>query len=165
MTLNSWNIPKHLAKFDWTDNQDGSVTVKVYPYDTTGDVTESYPAELPFFQTTFRSLLGQLPFTTELYDFLGINSTLAQPPLPQGQDSFGALAGTKDWKVTVPAQRSSKTTLGTFDMDQGEGDAVKDGKNAVGDEFYPNFWPNMLRYTLGMKMEDATITFSEPEIF
>lgn len=161
----NWNIPKHLAKFDWTYHPDGGVTVKVYPYDTTGDVTESTPAELPFFQTTFRSLLGQLPFTTELYDFLGINSTLAQPPLPQGQGIHGELAGTKDWKVTVPAQKSTKTTLGTFDMDQGEGDAVKDGKNAVGDEFYPNFWPGMLRFTLGMKMEEATITFSEPEIF
>lgn len=163
--LNSWNIPKHLAKFDWTDNKDGSVTVKVYPYDTTGDETEATPAELPFFQTTFRSLLGQIPFTTELYDFLGVNSTLAQPPLPEGKGVHGELAGTKEWKATIPAQKSSKTTLGTFDMDQGEGDAVKDGKNAVGDEFYPNFWPNMLRYTLGMKMEDATITFSDPEIF
>ncbi|KAF4979879.1 hypothetical protein FZEAL_3990, partial [Fusarium zealandicum] len=29
-----WNVPKHLARFSWTDNPDGSTTVHVYPHDT-----------------------------------------------------------------------------------------------------------------------------------
>lgn len=56
-----WNIPKHLARFVWTDHADGSTSVQVYPHDTitttTGD--ESSPSPVPFFQP--HSLPGASP--------------------------------------------------------------------------------------------------------
>ncbi|KAK8045632.1 hypothetical protein PG993_005656 [Apiospora rasikravindrae] len=163
----NWNIPKHLAKFDWTEEEDGSTTVKVYPFDTTGDPTESGPAPLPFFQTTFSPILGGLPFSTDLYEWIGINATLAQPPLPANPDTpHGELAGTQQWRAVVPGQASDRSSIGMFDMGQGQGDAVGNtGKNAVGDEVFPNFWPGMPSLTLGLRMENAKISFGEPEIW
>ncbi|KAK7942400.1 uncharacterized protein PG986_011513 [Apiospora aurea] len=143
----NWNIPKHLAKFVWADEADGSTTVKVYPHDTTpNDATESAPSALPFFQTTFSP---------------------SSPPLPGNPDAaHGELAGTQQWRAVVPGQASDRSSLGMFDMGQGKSDAVGDtGKNAVGDEVFPNFWPGMPRLTLGLKMENAKISFGEPEIW
>ncbi|KAH7311295.1 hypothetical protein B0I35DRAFT_356947 [Stachybotrys elegans] len=162
----NWNIPKHLARFDWTE-KNGATTVKIYPHDTTGDPLESKPAEKPWFKATFTlDLLGGLPFTTDLYDILGVNTTLAQPPLPHAESKYHELAGTNHWAATVPGQATNKASIGIFDLDQGEGDVVEgQTTNVVGDEHYPNFWPGLLRFHPGMKLEDATITFSEPEIW
>ncbi|TDZ30990.1 hypothetical protein C8035_v001930 [Colletotrichum spinosum] len=162
-----WNIPKHLARFDWIESDSGETAVKVYPYDTTGDVNESAPAEKPWFQAKFKpDLLSGLPFSTDLYKILGINATLAQPPLPYADSANGELPGTDHWAATVPGQVTDNASLGIFDLDQGEGDTV-DGKgtNAVGDEHSPNFWPGLLRFSPGMKLENTTITFSEPDIW
>lgn len=129
----NWNIPKHLARFDWIYGADGSASVKIYPYDTAGDASESRPSEKPFFQMTFAPLLPQnflnntlgtllpgflpnglnlnptVPFTTDLYALLGIDATLVQPPVPQGNDSFGALGvGGPNWKSVVPGQFTGK---------------------------------------------------------
>jgi hypothetical protein len=162
-----WNIPKHLARFDWTEKSNGETSVKIYPYDTTGDPTESAPAQKPWFQATFKpNLLSGLPFTTDLYDILGVNTTLAQPPLPHADTKYHEIVGTNHWAATVPGQRTNNAGIGFFDLDQGDGDVVE-GKttNAVGDEHYPNFWPGLLRFHPAMKLKDATITFSDPEIW
>ncbi|KAL2204675.1 hypothetical protein CC79DRAFT_1276675 [Sarocladium strictum] len=163
----NWNIPKHLARFDWTEHKGGSVSVKVYPHDTTGDPNEEKPSEKPFFQATFKpNILGGLPFTTDLYNILGVNTTLTQPPLPAADSHFGELAGTDHWAATIPGQKTSRASLQFFDMRQGDGDVVNGQKvNAVGDEYFPNFWPGLLPFHPGMKLEDATITFSDPEIW
>ncbi|OLN82002.1 hypothetical protein CCHL11_09275 [Colletotrichum chlorophyti] len=163
----NWNIPKHLARFDWTESDFGETTVKVYPYDTTGDPSESTPAKKPWFQTTFKlDLLSGLPFSTDLFKVLGINATLAQPPLPDAHSAHGELAGTNHWMATVPGQATDNASLGIFDLDQGDGD-VETGQNmnVVGDEYFPNFWPGLPRFTLGYKMTDATISFDAPEIW
>ncbi|PPJ56347.1 hypothetical protein CBER1_00723 [Cercospora berteroae] len=183
----NWNIPKHLARFDWTYSDDGSATVKVYPFDTTGDPTESSPSEKPFFQMTFSPLLPQnllsntltsllpglglnkglnlnptIPFTTDLYALLGINATLYQPPVPASNDSFGAITdGGPNWKAVVPGQHSTNSTLGLVNLDQTGGDGEATGVNAVGDEFFPNFWPGLPKQNVGIRLRDATITFSE----
>ncbi|KAK7551513.1 hypothetical protein IWX49DRAFT_287090 [Phyllosticta citricarpa] len=160
----NWDIPKHLARFDWTDNEDGSTTVKIFPYDTEGDAAEYKPAAKPWFQTTFMpTLVKNFPFSTDLDGWLGVDTTLVQPPLPAGpgNGSYGELPGTDYWAKTVPGQSTDTAVLGLFDMDQGEGDAVANGTNAVGDEYYPNFWPTLPRLNLGLRMDNATITFSE----
>lgn len=54
-----------------------------------------------------------------------------------------------------------KAVLGTINMDQTGGDGEATGFNAVGDEFERNFWPGLLRNNIGVRMQDATITFSE----
>src|SRR5688572_7952938 len=120
-----WNIPKHLARFDWTEGKWGEMTVKVYPHDTTGDPDESTASEKPWFQATFKpALLSGLPFSTDLYNILGVNTTLAQPPLPQAKSHYGELAGTNHWAATVPGQATKRASLQLFDMRQGDGDVV-----------------------------------------
>jgi hypothetical protein len=156
-----------LARFDWTDKLNGESTVKIYPYDTTGDPSESTPATKPWFQATFKpDLLGGLPFTTDLFNILGVNTTLAQPPLPYTESKYDVLVGTDHWAATIPGQVTDNASLGFFDLGQGDGD-VEEGQttNAVGDEYFPNFWPGLLRFHPGLKLEDATITFSKPEIW
>ncbi|KAI1815457.1 hypothetical protein GGS20DRAFT_330314 [Poronia punctata] len=165
----NWNIPKHLARFDWSEDKFGTTTLKLYPHDTTGDATEASPAKKPWFQMKFSDAVTgivNIPFSAELYNLVGINATLVQPPLPQGEGVHGELPGTNHWAATVPGQASSHTTLGLFDLHQGEGDKLE-GKdvNAVGDEFFPNFWPGLPRYNIGLRLADAKITFSDPEIW
>ncbi|KAK2764222.1 hypothetical protein CKAH01_15762 [Colletotrichum kahawae] len=158
---------KHLARFDWTEKENGETSVKIYPHDTTGDLSESTPAEKPWFKATFKpDLVNGLPFSTDLYKILGVNATLAQPPLPSANSTYRELAGTDHWAATVPGQVTDNASLGVYDLDQGEGD-VEEGKNTnvVGDEYFPNFWPGLLRFNAGIKLENATITFSEPEIW
>jgi hypothetical protein len=164
---NNWNIPKHLARFDWTDSWDGSTTVKVYPHDTEGDAKESKAAQKPWFKATFkRDLLGGLPFSTSLFELLGVNATLAQPPLPSKDSKYGELVGTNRWAATVPEQTTNHAYLGFYDMRQGEGDITLDKKtNAVGDEYFPNFWPGLLPFHPGLKLDNATIVFNSPEIW
>lgn len=186
-------MPKHIARFDWTSNLDGSENVKVYPYDTTGDETEPEPSEKPWFQATFSPLLPEnllsnvlsalpfdlpdnvkdgldlnprIPFTTDLYKLVGINATQVQPPIPAQDDKYGALASGGDlWKSSIPGQFSTQTSVGTFDLDQSGGDGEEEGVNAVGDEFYQNFWPGLLRTTVGLRQLDTDITFSAPQVF
>ncbi|GKT65215.1 LOW QUALITY PROTEIN: hypothetical protein ColTof4_07600 [Colletotrichum tofieldiae] len=162
-----WNIPKHLARFDWTEAEHGETAVKIYPHDTTGDPSESKPAEKPWFQATFKpDLLSGLPFSTDLYKILGVNATLAQPPLPYAKSSFGELAGTNHWATTVPEQATDHASVGIFDLGQEDGDVEGNmGTNIVGDEYFPNFWPGLLRFHPGMKLENATITFNAPGIW
>ncbi|KAK2036551.1 hypothetical protein LZ31DRAFT_483416 [Colletotrichum somersetense] len=163
----NWNIPKHLARFDWTENEQGETAVKVYPHDTTGDPSESKPAGKPWFQARFKPLLpGVLPFSTDLYKILGVNATLAQPPLPYAKTNLDELAGTNHWAATVPEQVTNHASLGIFDLNQEGGDAEDNlGTNAVGDEYFPNFWPGLQRSHPGTKMENTTITFNAPEIW
>ncbi|SMQ46066.1 unnamed protein product [Zymoseptoria tritici ST99CH_3D1] len=177
----NWNIPKHMARFDWSSAPDGSTTVRIYPFDTSNDPAESSASEKPFFQMTFSPLLPQnllsntlgslfpgglnlnpsVPFSTDLYPWLGVNATLVQPPIPLGNDIFGGLAeGGPNWKSVIPGQSSKQTTFGTINMDQSGGDGEETGVNAAGDEFFPNFWPGLARINAGIRMLDATITFS-----
>ncbi|KAL9534840.1 hypothetical protein SMMN14_01386 [Sphaerulina musiva] len=206
----NWNIPKHLARFDWTYEADGSTTVKVYPFDTTipNSEAEAFASEKPFFQMTFAPLLPEnllndtlssvtsllssggsssstngilpsllttltsnglnlnpsIPFTTDLYSLLGIDATLKQPPVPYGNDAFSALGfGGPTWKSVVPGQFTTQANLGTVDLDQSgtDGEGSPGEVNAVGDEWYENFWPGLPRVNVGIRMKDATITFSE----
>lgn len=128
---------------------------------------ESKPAEKPWFQATFRpSVLPGIPFSTDLYTLLGVDTLLAQPPLPFGNSTYDELPGTKQWAATMPNQVTKSATLGTIDLDQGDGD-VEEGQdtNAVGDEYFPNFWPDVPRVNIATKLANATITFSVPELW
>jgi hypothetical protein len=160
-----WNIPKHLARFDWTSNDDGSTSVAIYPFDTTGDPEESYAASKPFFRATLsETLIGVPPVDFGALIPDGVPVTLGQPPLPAGNSSYGELVGTDVWGETVLSL--DKTTPGAVlaDLDQGDGDVVAGGDtNAVGDEFFQNFWPNLGRYNAAVKLGDFTIVFSPAE--
>jgi hypothetical protein len=112
--------------------------------------TPALPASLP------------VPINTDILTYLGINPFIGQPPLPAGNGSFGELPGTTQWAETLLGTTSNFTTPGVINMDQGTGDNVGNGKNAVGDEFYPNFWPGLPKINLGVKLEQAVVSFPVP---
>lgn len=164
-----WNIPKHLARFDWTTNPDGGESVKIYPYDTgsaSAAAQETGPSEQPFFSMTFKPTLPvQIPFTTDVFGWLGMQAaTLGHPPLPQGKGVYDELAGTDFWAHTVFGLKGSRASVGVMDLKQGNEDEVgSTGRNAVGDENYDNFWPGLPRWNVALKLNNATISFSDPE--
>ncbi|EEY16277.1 conserved hypothetical protein [Verticillium alfalfae VaMs.102] len=84
----NWNIPKHLAAFDWQDHQDGSTTIKVYPHDTE-PVISGVDATLA--QPT---------------------------PAPLVRGSHGELPGTDRWCDVAPDQSSRRSSVGWFDLRQ-----------------------------------------------
>lgn len=92
--------------------------------------------------------------TTNLLKYVGIDITLVQPPLPEGNGSQDELPGTEKWCSIVPGQHSRKTSVGWVDMRQ-----TDDQRNALGD--HENFWPNLGRWHLGLKMSEADIEFPE----
>lgn len=115
---------------------------------------------------TFKPLTPSvpLPVNTDLFQFLGLSPKLNQAPLPAGQGSYDELPGTTEWADTALGTKSDTSLIGVFDMDQGAGDQVGNtGVNAVGDEFYPNFWPGVPRFPVGVKMQNAEISFPVAE--
>ncbi|KAF5026290.1 hypothetical protein F66182_1611 [Fusarium sp. NRRL 66182] len=159
----NWNVPKHLAQFTWTDNADGSTTVKVHPHDTTtttDSISESAsPDPTPFFQATFKPIryTPSFPFRTSWINSLGFDTTLILPPLPEGSGSQGELPGTDRWCAVVPQQATSKCSLGWFDVAQ-----HRDDEGKVTGAF-DNFWPGWSRWQIGIKMENSVIEFGHPE--
>lgn len=137
----------------------------IYPFDTTGDPQESYAAAKPFFRATIsQPILGGIPVDFGALIPDGVPVTLGQPPLPAGNGSYGELPATDVWGETVLSLVETTPGVVLADFDQGDGDAV-DGEdaNAVGDEFYQNFWPNLGRYNSGVQLGNFTIVFSPAE--
>jgi hypothetical protein len=182
-----WNVPKHLARFEWQRNPDNSTSVQVYPHDTAKNSSsiESSPSKAPFFRATFKKMRFAPPFplSTSWSRFVGISTTLVHPPLPEGNGAEGELPGTDRWCSILPQQWSWRTRMGWFDMRQrddddgedsksedggegGEGEEGGDGEGEGEEEEVPkeeNFWPGVSRWRLGCMMEGATIEFPEPE--
>ncbi|PKS09644.1 hypothetical protein jhhlp_004263 [Lomentospora prolificans] len=165
----NWNIPKHLASFEWhTDPSTSTTMVKVYPHDMAVpagntrsiDASEATASKIPFFQATFKPIpfTPNFPFSARIFNYLGVDPTLVQPPLPEGNNaSKKELPGTNRWCAIDPVQSSWKTRLGWFDLRQ-ETDA---SGNVAGGAQGENFWPGIGRWHLGIRMEDATIEFGE----
>ncbi|KAK0657000.1 hypothetical protein B0T16DRAFT_488210 [Cercophora newfieldiana] len=161
----NWNIPKHLARFEWTDNSDGSTNIKVYPHDSAApyDISESVPSEKPFFQCTVKpaSYTPAFPFSSTLFKYIGIDDALVQPPLPQGESQQQELSGTDGWRKLAGYKISSSSTkLAWADLDQ---KAEHEGEDAIrldGDE---NFFPGLTRWNLAVKLADAAVFFPPPE--
>ncbi|KAK7229558.1 hypothetical protein V2G26_001728 [Clonostachys chloroleuca] len=153
----NWNIPKHLAKFDWVTSDDGQISVTVFPHDTTDDPKESSPSTTPFFQASFKptSYLPSFPLSFKVLNSIGIiNTTLVHPPLPAGSGSQGELPGTDRWCAVSPNLWSRKTSLGWFDIRQG------DAQDSIGPT-NDNFWPGLGRWQLGYVMNDCEVDFPD----
>lgn len=153
-----WNIPKHLASFDFKEDPDGTTHIKVFPHDTTGDLSEAAPSTKSFFQASFKPLryVPSFPTTTTLLKYVGVDVTLVQPPLPEGHGSQGELPGTEQWCSIIPLEHSNKTSLGWFDIRQ---QAVEPGNGAA--DRHENFLPKLGRWHLGVRMDNADIEFPE----
>lgn len=153
----NWNVPKHLAKFVWDHRPDGTTTVKIYPHDDPSNPDESQPSSRPLFQTTFKpmSLVPRFPFATSWADRLGFTTTLAMPPLPAGNGTYGELPSTNRWIKLETKQYCSRSAAGWYDIAQPDGGAGCGG--------HENFLPWLGRWQVGVKMEDAFLTFDVPQ--
>ncbi|KAI8944686.1 hypothetical protein F4801DRAFT_193319 [Xylaria longipes] len=154
----NWNIPKHLARFEWDDLDGGATGVRVYPHDTTGDSSESRPNNAPLFQATFKPMrwAPSFPFSLSWLQYLGLDPSLVQPPLPAGEGSQGELPGTDRWCKIAPSQSTKRASLAWADLSQ---------KNEQGEltssVAHDNFWPGLGRWQLALKLEDTAIEFGE----
>lgn len=104
-----------------------------------------------------------LALSTDILTYLGIYPWLGQPPLPAGNGSYDELPGTTHWAETLLGTTSKYTQTGIINMDQGAGDNIGDGYNAVGDEFYQNFRPLLPQLNIGVKLTQAVVSFPVPE--
>lgn len=155
-----WNIPKHLARFDWEEAPDKSLTVRVYPHDTLGDKTEATASPTPFFQATMKQvpLIPSFPFSSNWLSPVGIDLECVHPPLPEGRGSQGELPGTNSWCAFTPAFSGKAVSFMTFDMEQyREDDRMVPQRNK-------NFWPGLGKWRVGIMMENATLVLNSREI-
>jgi hypothetical protein len=155
-----WNIPKHLARFDWEELPDKSLTVRVYPHDTSGDKTEATASSTPFFQATMKPVpfVPSIPFSSEWLSFVGMNLHSVHPPLPEGRGSQGELPGTSSWCVFTPTFSGKALSLVTVDMAQ-----FRDDDELVARR-NKNFWPGLSRWRVGILMENATLVLDSKDI-
>lgn len=166
----NWNIPKHLARFNFTSldpSRSSSVKVEVFRADPS--------STQPFFTATIQpiSYLPGFPMFSAWLSYLGISTRILQPPLPEG-DPADVVVGTKDWKRSNPILKSKRAKMVWIDMKQSNKDGEY-GEAAGGMEEedallknngkgHDNWWPGMRRWHLGMICEDATIELGEPEV-
>ncbi|BEJ17121.1 hypothetical protein CspHIS471_0605220 [Cutaneotrichosporon sp. HIS471] len=126
----NWNTPKHLARFDFTENPDGSADCQVYPL--------AEPSLTPIFQARFvpNHYLPTFPLSTRVSSMV-MDMEIAQPPLPesasestpemlaaareQGGDDTSELVGTDKWCSFTPYQYSPGCRAGWMDMQQADG--------------------------------------------
>lgn len=151
-----WCIPKHLARFAFDDLSDGSTRVQVFPHDTGDDAAETHASPSPFFRATIRPMrwVPSFPFSLSWLQYVGIDASLVQPPLPAGQGSQGELPGTDRWCQVQPGQSTKRASLAWVDMSQKDEDGVLAGP-------HDNFWPGLGQWQLGVKLEDCDIEFGE----
>ncbi|KAL2021371.1 hypothetical protein VTK56DRAFT_7236 [Thermocarpiscus australiensis] len=161
-----WNIPKHLARFEWTDRPDGSTHIKVFPHDDHRqqpyDPSESRPSDRPFFQciiSPVRYFPSSLPMSTALLSKLGMDLTIVQPPLPEGKAaSEGELPGTEEWAALAGYRQSArKGCLAWVDLRQEN----EEGGGGGGGDGYENFWPGLGRWRLAVKLDRGEAEFPE----
>lgn len=104
------------------------------------------------------------PIATDLFKYLGISPFLGQPPLPAGNGSYDELPGTTQWAETALGATSNYPTPGIMDLAQNGGDEVgSTGFNAVGDEYFANFWPGLTRFNVAVRLDNTTVSFPVPE--
>ncbi|KAJ3577232.1 hypothetical protein NPX13_g3339 [Xylaria arbuscula] len=175
-----WNIPKHLARFEWVHTADGKTKVRVYPYDTAAlsddgysTISESEPSDNVFFQATFQPMrwAPSFPLSFSWLKYMGIDASLVQPPLPDGRQrdsSVGEeLPGTRQWCQVLPGLSTRRATLGWIDMSQSSYDVAhcsdgRDIKKGGNNEIKcANFWPGLRRWNMGILMQNADINFEE----
>jgi hypothetical protein len=165
-----WNIPKHIARFQFEELSNGAISISVYPLQADSSGIESSPSETPFFRAKYKDIphIPSFPASTGWGKYIGLDLSLVQPPLPEGKGAAGELPGTKQWCKVLPLERSSRTYLGWWDLkrqDSAEREPLLSGSSVdeVSSEGNENWWPGIGRWRIGMKMEDATIVFPEGE--
>lgn len=162
----NWNIPKHLARFQFVDRADGTMSISVFPYQKNDSGVESAPGAVPFFAATYKNTpyLPSFPTSTGVAKYLGLDLSIMQPSLPEGKGIYGELPGTEGWCKILPLEYSSRTSLGWWDLGKKENDERTpllegEGDNRGKEGNDEHWWPGMGRWRVGMKMEDAMMEF------
>ncbi|PSR80234.1 hypothetical protein BD289DRAFT_414644 [Coniella lustricola] len=169
----NWNIPKHVARFEWSDlPNNGGTHVKVFslpqphPNDKTtptfissSSSSSSSPSpDQPLFQASFKPIpyLPSFPLSTAWASSLGLmDLSLVNPPVPHGPRP--EQVGTNMWCKSLMVQSSPRTSVGWFDMKQPQSrDTAKEGQEE-------NFWPGLGRWRLGVRMDDVRLEVPEGE--
>ena len=160
----NWNIPKHLAKFSFTDipadptkKTPAQVRIEVFPEHYTKSTT-------PFFTTTVVRAWGWpgLPLSTTLIPWLGFDLHLVQPPLPTGKDP--ELVGSDKWIKCLPVAKTNRARVMWFDMKQALKEDGEDGGEGKEAKTAENFWPGIGRWRLGLWLEKAEFLFVDTEV-
>ncbi|GMK57390.1 hypothetical protein CspeluHIS016_0402240 [Cutaneotrichosporon spelunceum] len=164
----NWNIPKHLARFEFMEHPDGSADFKMYPLDPLDIAEPSASASAsasPLFQARFAPIpyLPSMPLSTRPLSWL-VDLEIAQPPLPagptestpamlaaakeQGGDDTSELAGTDKWCRWTPHQYAPRASLGWMDLRQAGGGSIV---------------PGAARWALAVRMPESEVVLGEPE--
>lgn len=160
-----WNIPKHLARFEWVEDPTTTTTtrLKVFlPQEGGEDASAAQQGTAPFFQASFRTVpyVPSFPFSTAWAKYFGMDFTLVQPPLPEAGGEEAACVGTDQWCAFETTQASRRTHLVWWDLSQREG-----GEGSKFSGLFENFWPGLGRWRLGVRMDDATVEIPEGKHF
>ncbi|KAI9817142.1 MAG: hypothetical protein M1827_001254 [Pycnora praestabilis] len=166
----NWNIPKHLARFSFSHpptrgtSPPETLTVDIFPPD---------PAEpKPFFTASLSPFrwIPSMPFSTNVFPWVGVDSTLVQPPLPASKESGEEfLCGTNLWAKTPP-QLHSRRARGMW-VEINENKVKKDESKAsesqplLSGKNLDDWWPKFSAWTFGVWLEQATLIFPTPEQF
>ncbi|KAG8890188.1 hypothetical protein FRB98_000516 [Tulasnella sp. 332] len=136
----NWNIPKHLANFDFTpEGKNTHVRVTVPGY------------QQPFFDAVLSPVpaLFNIPASTGI---LGQYMKMIQPPLPASPEEQGVVATTSHASVTPVLQGSTRLYTLKYNM--------HDGKLTNGFDF-----PAIAPWRLGFQISDGTTEFGLPEFY
>ncbi|KAI4162933.1 MAG: hypothetical protein LQ342_003444 [Letrouitia transgressa] len=189
----NWNIPKHLARFEFVlsdpkNPHSPPASVKVFsvaPSNLT--VTDGAPGNnvgpesldkgAPFFAARFQCVpyFPAFPFRSSWMSYFGFPSGLLQPPIPVGEPPALEM-GTETWKYSQPALTTGKAKLFWIDMKQEDGGESQgsraaanttDGNNTLSNKCNgkpsENWWPGMRRWQIGLWCPDATLTLGTPD--
>ncbi|KAL8747244.1 MAG: hypothetical protein Q9190_000863 [Brigantiaea leucoxantha] len=152
----NWNIPKHLARFEYTGSfSKPPFSVSIFPASS-----DDHPASTaPFFTASIAPLrfwTPSFPFSTNFAKHVGISNVLLQPPLPEGEPK-DVTPGSEQFFKTDGHIWCKKAKLVWFDMKQPEG-AVKVVKGRE------NWWPGFRRWNLGLWLPDAELSLGDPDV-
>jgi len=177
----NWNIPKHLARFEFIELATGRTEIRVFPHDTGGVPGEAKASDTPYFTAIYTPspYLPAFPASLRIFGYIGIDLSLVQPPLPKGDGSQGELPGTQGWHKILPVEYTKKARIGWFDLrqtrdssidqsDPTERDSLLGHENRqnvkkASEDTFQNGFPGLGRWRFGIKMEDATANFEVGE--
>ncbi|KAL9098179.1 MAG: hypothetical protein Q9163_006111 [Psora crenata] len=159
----NWNIPKHLARFEFTHmNPKSPLPLKIEVFDPS--------SSHPFFTSTVHptSYTPAFPFSSNWLRYLGLPTQFLQPPLPTGTPPEVEV-GTKTWLRGQPTIESKKCKVIWWDMRQPPEDrqVANPGENEGGTlvKGENNWWPGMGRWRLGMVCDEATLEIGKWDVF
>ncbi|KAF5317699.1 hypothetical protein D9619_012643 [Psilocybe cf. subviscida] len=137
----NWNIPKQVANFQWSESSSGKTVSVFHPGETT-----------PFFKATIQSipLVSAISCPTST-GILGKWCTVFQPPIPAS--SAPEEVGTDKWAALLPVLKGNARIVKVVG-------ALEGGKFGDGKGF-----PDVMPWSTGMCLENATIDFGNPTIY